>query len=101
MSTKGVYTALSGAIAQSTKMDTIANNIANVNTAGFKRDQQVFQEYLTNREKDPTIINVPRIPASPESFYDLQGADKSFVDLKGTYTDFSVGAPKATGILWM
>lgn len=97
MSTKGVYTALSGAMAQSLKLDTIANNIANVNTPGFKRDQQVFQEYITEREKEGTVINVPRIPASPESFYELNGADKSFVDLAGTYTDFSQGAPKATG----
>lgn len=97
MSTKGVYTALSGAVAQSLKLDTIANNIANVNTPGFKRDQQVFQEYITEREKEGTVINVPRIPASPESFYDLQGKDKSFVDLAGTYTDFSAGSVKATG----
>ncbi len=97
MSTKGVYTALSGAIAQSTKLDSIANNIANVNTPGFKRDQQVFQEYLTKNEKEGTVINVPRIPASPESFYELEGEDKSFVDLRGTYTDFSQGAPKPTG----
>ena len=47
MSTKGIYTALSGAMAQNQKMDTIANNLANVGTTGFKKDQQVFQEYLT------------------------------------------------------
>lgn len=97
MSTKGVYTALSGAVAQSLKMDTIANNIANVSTPGFKRDQQVFQEYLTEREKEGSVVNIPRIPASPESFYDQQGKDKSFVDLAGTFTDFSAGSVKATG----
>ena len=97
MSTKGVYTALSGAMAQSLKMDTIANNIANSSTNGFKRDQQVFQEYLTNREKDPTVVNSPRIPASIDSFYDHQGQDKSFVDLKGTYTDHTQGGLRSTG----
>ena len=97
MSTKGVYTALSGAMAQSLKLDTIANNIANVNTPGFKRDQQVFNEYLTANEKPPTVIQVPRIPASIESFYDMQGGDKSFVDSKGTFTDFSQGGLKPTG----
>lgn len=97
MSTKGVYTALSGAMAQSLKLDTIANNIANVNTPGFKRDQQVFNEYLTANEKPPTTIQVPRVTASIESFYDQQGGDKSFVDTKGTFTDFSQGSFKKTG----
>lgn len=97
MSTKGVYTALSGAMAQSLKLDTIANNIANVNTPGFKRDQQVFNEYLTANEKPPSVIQVPRIPASIESFYDMQGGDKSFVDTKGTFTDFSQGSLKHSG----
>ncbi len=97
MSTKGVYTALSGAMAQSLKLDTIANNIANVNTPAFKRDQQVFNEYLSANEKSPTVIQVPRVPASVESFYDMQGGDKSFVDAKGTFTDFSQGSLKRTG----
>ncbi|NUM57192.1 MAG: flagellar basal-body rod protein FlgF [Bdellovibrionaceae bacterium] len=97
MSIKGVYTALSGAMAQNLQMDTIANNIANVNTPGFKKDSQVFNEYLTANEKPPSVIQVPRIPASIESFYDLQGGDKSFVDAKGTFTDFSQGSLKHTG----
>lgn len=94
---KGIYTAVSGAMAQTAKLDTIANNLANVNTPGFKRDEQMFKEYLTAYEKEPNTITVPRIPASIESFYDMQGADKSYVDLAGTHTDFSQGGLKATG----
>lgn len=97
MSLKGVYTALSGAIAQSTKLDTIANNIANVNTPGFKRDQQVFSEYLTANEKEPSTNPIPRDVAAIESFYNMQGGDKSYVHEKGTYTDFSQGSLKRTG----
>jgi flagellar basal-body rod protein FlgF len=98
MSVKGVYTALSGAMAQSLQMDTIANNIANVNTPGFKRDTQLFNEYLTANEKEQTgSMPVPRIPASIESFYDLQGGDQSFVDSKGTFTDHSQGSLKHSG----
>ncbi len=97
MSVKGVYTALSGAMAQSLQMDTIANNIANVNTPGFKKDTQVFNEYLTANEKEQTGMPVPRIPASIESFYDMQGGDQSFVDSKGTFTDFSQGSLKRSG----
>ncbi len=97
MSTKGVYSALSGAMAQSTKLDTIANNLANVNTPAFKRDQQVFQEYLTSFEKMPETTQIPRDVASIESFYNMQGGDKSYVDAKGTFTDFSQGGLKPTG----
>jgi flagellar basal-body rod protein FlgG len=94
---KGMFTAVSGAIAQSAKLDTIANNLANVNTPGFKRDSQLFREYLTSYEKEPGTITVPRIPASIESFYDVQGGDKSYVDLNGTSTDFTQGGMKQTG----
>jgi flagellar basal-body rod protein FlgG len=94
---KGVYTALSGAMAQSTKLDTIANNLANVNTPAFKRDQQLFQEYLTANEKPPEVIQVPRDVAAIESFYNMQGGDKSYVDTRGTFTDYSQGGLKPTG----
>lgn len=97
MSTKGIYTALSGSLAQSLKIDTIANNIANVNTTGFKRDQQTFNEYLTAMEKEPEVIQVPRVPASIESFYDINGGDKSAVNAAGTYTNFEQGSLKSTG----
>lgn len=97
MSLKGVYTALSGAIAQTLKMDTIANNIANVNTTGFKKDQQTFSEYLTAMEKEQDVMKVPRMPASIDSFYELNGGDKAFVDAAGTYTNFEQGSLKSTG----
>ncbi len=96
MSDKGIYTAVSGAIAQSAQLETISNNIANVNTPSFKKDQQVFQEYLTSYEKAPDVIQVPRVPASIESFHDMNGGDKSYVDVQGTFTDFSQGAMKPT-----
>jgi flagellar basal-body rod protein FlgG len=94
---KGIYTAVSGAVAQSQQLDTIANNLANANTPGFKRDQQIFKEYLTSYEKEPSTITVPRVPASIESFYDMNGGDKSYVDAAGTHTDFTQGGIKQTG----
>jgi flagellar basal-body rod protein FlgF len=94
---KGIYTAVSGAMAQQSSLDTIANNLANVNTPGFKRDSQLFREYLTAYEKEPGTITVPRIPASIESFYDMNGGDKSYVDAIGTSTDFTQGPMKQTG----
>lgn len=43
---KSLYTTATGMKAQQTMVDTIANNIANVNTAGFKRSQATFEDLL-------------------------------------------------------
>lgn len=97
MSTKGIYTAVSGAVAHSAQMDTISNNIANANTPGFKKDKQIFKEYLTSYEKQPEVIESPKIPASIDSFYPVNGGDKSYVDVSGTSTSFEQGGLKLTG----
>lgn len=97
MSSKGIFTALSGAMAQNQKLDTIANNIANVNTPAFKKDAQVFREYLTAYEKQPDVIQVPKVPSSIESFYDMQAADRGYVDASGTYTDHTQGSIRPSG----
>ena len=39
---RDLWVPVSGAIAQQKRVETIANNVANANTAGFKRDQMVF-----------------------------------------------------------
>lgn len=97
MSSRGIYAALSGAMAQAQRLDTIANNIANVNTPGFKRDEQIFREYLADVEKTPQGPNSTKIPDSIESFYDQHGIDVSFVDPNATYTEFSQGRLVGTG----
>lgn len=40
----GIYGALSGAMAQEKALEVVANNIANVNTTGFKADRISFRE---------------------------------------------------------
>jgi flagellar basal-body rod protein FlgG len=42
---RGIYTAASGMVAETIRTDSIANNLANVNTAGFKRDQAVSKDF--------------------------------------------------------
>jgi flagellar basal-body rod protein FlgF len=59
------------------QLDVIANNIANVNTSGFKADSSLFEEYLNT-------------PAHEDNFV---GGDRrvSFVQDRGTYRDMSTG----------
>ena len=40
---RGIYPILSGALAHERRMQVFANNMANINTAGFKEDEQSFQ----------------------------------------------------------
>lgn len=42
---RGIYTATSGMIAEEMRTNTIANNIANANTAGYKKDVHVAKEF--------------------------------------------------------
>lgn len=44
---RGVYTAASGMIAETTRADTIANNLANGSTAGFKKDIAVSKDFAS------------------------------------------------------
>jgi len=40
---RGIYPILSGALAHERRMQVFANNMANINTAGFKQDEQAFK----------------------------------------------------------
>ena len=46
MSTSSMHVAKTGLNAQQTRMQIIANNLANVNTTGFKRDRVNFETLL-------------------------------------------------------
>ncbi|MDF2570311.1 MAG: flgG 2 [Sporomusa sp.] len=42
---RGVYTAASGMLAETTRTDTIANNLANGNTTGYKKDIAISKDF--------------------------------------------------------
>lgn len=88
---KGIWAPLSGQIAQQQKVDTIANNIANANTAGFKKDDLVFKEYMNAIENPSPDLDIPRKDLSPSDMYRLDGAQRSAVEVSGSYTDFTQG----------
>ena len=43
---KALWVAKTGLEAQQTRMSVISNNLANVNTTGFKRDRAIFEDLL-------------------------------------------------------
>ncbi len=50
---RSLWTAATGMAAQTTNVDVIANNLANVNTAGFKRGRANFQDLMYQQIKSP------------------------------------------------
>jgi flagellar basal-body rod protein FlgG len=48
-----LWVSKTGLSAQDTNMSTISNNLANVNTTGFKRDRAVFQDLLYQVNRQP------------------------------------------------
>lgn len=50
---KSLNTAATGMLAQQNNMDVIANNIANVNTYGFKKGRAEFEDLVYHNLKDP------------------------------------------------
>ncbi len=88
---KNIWVPLSGQVAQQRKVETIANNVANANTVGFKKDQLVFKEHLTALTKGLDDIDIPRKEFSPADFYHTQGAENAMVAVDGSFTIFEQG----------
>lgn len=79
----GMYSAVSGNIAAMQRMDIITNNLANINTTGYKKDRMIFDSMLNN-------ANNPTPPAESMT------VDPTLVSFT-IETDYSQGAVKQTG----
>lgn len=62
MSVQTLYTAATGMEAMQTKLDVIANNLANMNTTAFKRDRANFEDLLYRDKVFPGIIDAQQNP---------------------------------------
>ena len=51
----GMYSALSGNIAALKRLEVISNNMANINTPGFKRDRVRFEHVLDGQGNTPAV----------------------------------------------
>jgi len=60
---RALFTAATGMAAQQLNMDTTANNLANVNTAGFKRSRVDFQDLLYQTPRMPGAATTQTVGA--------------------------------------
>jgi len=83
----GLYISAEGAVAQNARLEVIANNLANVDTVGFKRDMAIFQARYAE-----AIERGEQIPGCG-ALEDIGGG----IELVATATDHSLGPMKRTG----
>ena len=90
MSNAALHVARTGLDAQSSRMRVIANNLANVNTTGFKRDRATFETLAYQ------TMTAPGAPASAENRYATGLSLGSGVQMTGTARVNSQGALATT-----
>jgi flagellar hook protein FlgE len=92
---------VSGLIANSSALAAISDNIANVNTVGYKRQQANFSTMVTSQTRQGTY-SAGGVTAKTHQFVTQQGlsqATTSALDLSISGQGFFVGTAKADGIL--
>ncbi|MCL4742567.1 MAG: flagellar basal-body rod protein FlgG [Phycisphaerales bacterium] len=90
MASIALQSAASGLSALNTQLDVIANNLANVNTAGYKSSRANFQDLIYVERAQPGVENANG-DQRPTGLYVGLG-----VKVSGTQLDFSQGAPLTT-----
>ena len=91
MSFQSLYTAATGMQAMETKLDVIANNLANNNTTAFKRDRANFEDLLYRQY---------RLPGSQDTDGNITATGVEVglgVRVSSTQSDFDQGAMQNTG----
>jgi len=90
----GMFSGLFAALTTEHRMNFIANNLANVNTRGYKRETQAFKDtmptFAFDEIREP-ILNLKSKPLFPEPL------NAARVRLAVSRTDFSQGAMQYTG----
>ncbi|MDE2482995.1 MAG: flagellar hook-basal body protein [bacterium] len=96
---RGLYTSASGALVAQSMVDNVANNLANVNTTGFKQTLLQIQSapslQIYRIQTDPGSVagrTQPGVPVAP-----YVGALGTGSQLYDTPTNFGEGALQATG----
>jgi flagellar basal-body rod protein FlgG len=90
----GYYAATGGMVAQFNRMDTIASNLANANTAGYKRDQLITGDfarlYKTAQSELPIANN------TEEAAQYFNRSLSRVPQITDAYTDHSLGSMQKT-----
>jgi len=88
---RALYTAATGMQAQSLNIDVIANNLANVNTTGFKKGRADFQDLLYQTLRAPGAANTTstQSPTGIQVGLGTRTAAVQRLNMQGDYTQTS------------
>src|SRR3954463_16278179 len=87
---RSMFSAISGLRAHQTKMDVVGNNIANVNTVGYKSQSTVFEDTLSQLMRNGSAPTAPSAGTHPAQV----GLG---VKVASISTNFSQGSTQNTG----
>lgn len=93
---RGLYTGASGMIAQQARIDNVANNLANVDKTGYKRDLTLFKAFpdmLIRRINDDGLGIVP---AGSYDTMPIVGKLGTGVEVNEVFTEFEQGSLQHT-----
>lgn len=93
---RGIYTGASSMVAKQREMDVVANNLANVNTSGFKRDQTLFKSFPEMVLRRINDDGVRKIPIGSYDERPVIGKLGTGVEVNEVYTHFEQGNLKET-----
>jgi flagellar basal-body rod protein FlgG len=91
---RGLYTSALGMMSSMQRMDVITNNMANVNTTGYKRDHvisQSFSDLIITRLNDPGVMRIV------ENLNPIVGTVNPGVFVDDIFTVFQQGPMQHTG----
>jgi len=88
----GYYSATGGMVAQFHRLNTTTNNLANMNSAGFKRDEMIFGDYL--RVSQDKRDNLPLENHTKDSARFYNRSTTRVPQVVDQFSDFSVGTIK-------
>ncbi|ABR30332.1 flagellar basal-body rod protein FlgF [Thermosipho melanesiensis] len=89
---RGIYLASMGMLADITKLDTLSNNISNVDTAGYKSDSLAFKAYFEKQ-----LYSFNPMPQKEEVEVKKIGSFEQALILDQVKTNYSQGTLEYTG----
>lgn len=96
MNPQGIYSMVSYSKALERQLETVSNNLANVETNGYKEDQPVFQQLFARSFGTPSMSNEEDF-AHFEHLSPYSGMGQSFVSVADMGKNFSQGRMRVTG----
>ncbi|MEO5864925.1 MAG: flagellar hook-basal body protein [Nitrospiraceae bacterium] len=94
---RAIYPILSGALAQERQMQVFANNMANVNTAGFKQDDQAFTSVMARAQAVMPVLGHPFGSGQQIGVRAPGATERVFVAPHALHTSFEPGRIRITG----